>query len=428
MALNACFVAVEMAFARTRRARINQLAVDGNKSAILAQKILDCPDRFISASQLGITLATLVLGVVAEHGFAEDLTLAIIHTGIGTTPAVLSIGVKAACYFVAFCSIALLQTVFGELLPKMLTYQRAERILLFFIRPMECWLMITAPVLVVLDALMHSVIRILNIEEPPKRELAHSEEELKMLMSDSQEQGILEETEKRMLNSVFDFSNTEVSEVMTPRTDIVGISADSTTNEFVELAIKHGRTRIPVYEGTIENITGFVHIKDALRAEHEKNPDIPVRDFSRKILIVPENKNLATLFKEFNKSKTQMAIVLDEYGAICGLVTIQDLLEELVGDIADEHETEHAVEIVKLADGSYSIDANLPLDELREKTDLNICDSVFNTLAGHVFGLLGRQPQVGDEVADSDNKFRVEAAGLHRITRVHCVKIRAEKP
>jgi CBS domain containing-hemolysin-like protein len=424
VALNGCFVAVEMAFARTRRARIDQLAAQGNRAALLAQRSLESPDKFISASQLGITLATLALGGVAEHDFGQSLASALWHTGLSATPAVVSSAAKAACYVVAFSCTALLQIVFGELLPKMLTYQRAERVLLFFIAPMEYWQVVTTPILSLLNALTRSVINVLHIEEPPQRDLVNSEEELKLLVSASHEQGVLDESEKNMLHSVFDFSDAEVHEIMTPRTDIVGLPADSTTRQFIEMAINHGRTRIPVYDGSIDNITGFVHIKDALRAVHQNNPNTPVRELARRVLVVPENKNLATLLKEFNKSKTHMAIVLDEYGATCGLVTIQDLLEELVGDIADEHEIEGEEEFFRHVDGSYTIDGKLSLDSIRERTQLNISDPEFNTLAGHVFGLLGRHPQVGDEVMDSDNnKFRIEAIDGQRITRVLCRKM-----
>ncbi|HEY9871748.1 MAG TPA: hemolysin family protein [Candidatus Obscuribacterales bacterium] len=420
--INAFFVAAEMALARVRRTRIDHLVDQGSKTAALAQKALKDPDRFISACQLGITFATLALGAVGEKAFAEDLALAIMQLGIASQwPEAVTSTAKAICYILAFSVTAFLQTVFGELLPKTVTFQRAEPAMMILIWPMEAWCWLTAPFLNVLNGFTTFVLRLLNIKEPPRHHFVHSEEELKMLVSASHEEGVLEEEEEEMLHSVFDFSDTIASEVMTPRTDMVCISADSTVRDFVNLALQHGLSRLPIYEEDIDSIFGAVHIRDALRALIEHKESSQVREFARKVLIVPENKNVGDLLTEFKKSKTHMAIVVDEYGGTRGLVTIEDLVEELVGDIADEHEIVEEF-VQEQEDGSVLLDAKISLDDLAEKLGLEIEDEEFNTLGGHVFGRLGREPQVGDEVSDDDYIFRVEEADRHRILKIRMIR------
>ena len=419
---NAFFVAAEMALARIRRTRVDQLVEQGSKTAELAQKALKDPDRFISACQLGITFATLALGAVGEKAFAEDLALAVMQFGnLSHLETAVTSASKAICYILAFSLTAFLQTVFGELLPKTLVFQRAEQAMMILIWPMEVWCWLTAPFLNVLNAFTTLVLRLLNVKDPPRHHFVHSEEELKMLVSASHEEGVLEEEEEEMLHSVFDFADTIASEVMTPRTDMVCIAASSTILDFVNLALQHGLSRIPVYEEDIDNIFGNVHIRDGLRALVEKKESAQVRELTRKILIVPENKDVGDLLKEFKKSKTHMAIVVDEYGGTRGLVTFEDLLEELVGDIADEHEIVEEY-VLTLDDGTVVLDAKLPLDEANEKLGLEIEDDEFNTIGGHVFGRLGREPQVGDEVCDDDYILRVEESDRHRIIKLRLIR------
>lgn len=420
---NAFFVAAEMGLARIRRTRVDQLAEDGNKAALLVKKNLDKPDRFISACQLGITLATLALGAVGEEAFAHDLgnfMVDVFFIDPVLSPHLVA-GSKVACYAFAFASTAFLQTVFGELIPKTWTFQRAESTLFVLIYPMEAWCWLTTPFNNILNGFTAFVLGLLKVKEPPRHHISYSEEELKMLVSASHEEGVIEEKEEEMLHSVIDFSDTLVHEVMSPKLDMVCISANSSVKDFVDLALKHGHSRLPVYEEDIDTIFGAVHIRDALRALIERKENSRVRELARKILIVPENKNIGDLLTEFRKTKTHMAVVVDEYGGVRGLATIEDLLEELVGDIADEHEIVEEY-IQEQADGSVLLDAAITLDECEKSLSLNIEDDQFNTLGGHVFGLLGREPKVGDEVEENGYILRVEEADRHRITKLRLVQ------
>lgn len=420
--VNAFFVAAEMGLARVRRSRIDQLVEEGNKTAAMVQQALNSPDRFIAACQLGITLSTLALGAVGEEAFASDLADAVMGAGVaaGLAPHIIA-ATKVACYVAAFSITAFVQTVFGELIPKTWTFQRPEQVIMPLIWPMEGWCWLATPFIIVLNGFTEFVLKLLNVEDAPRRHFAHSEEELKMLVSASHEEGVLEEEEQEMLHSVFDFSDTEASEVMTPRTDMICMQANESIRTFVELALKHGLSRLPVYEEDIDKIFGTVHIRDALRAFVERKENAQVRELARKILIIPENKNINDLLSEFRASKTHMAIVVDEYGATRGLVTIEDLLEELVGDIADEHEIVEEY-VQQDSDGSYLLDAKVSLDEVKDKLGFEITDEQFNTIGGHVFGLLGREPKAGDEVGNEEFTLRVEEADRHRILKVRLIK------
>jgi putative hemolysin len=416
---NAFFVAAEMGLARIRRTRVDQLVEEGNKTAKVVQEELENPERFVSACQLGITLATLALGATGEATFAGEAAEAVAKLGILPQDA-LPVA-RAFSYVVAFSITAFFQTVFGELVPKVFTLERAEMVLFALVWPMRLWCRLTAPFLWVLNGFTSFVFRLFNIQAPPRRHYVHSGEELRMLVSASHEQGVLEEKEEEMLHSVFDFSDTIASEIMTPRTDMVCVPATAAINEFVDLALKHGHSRLPVYEEDIDSIFGAAHIRDALRAVVENKGTSQVRELARKILIVPENKDAGDLLTEFKKTKTHMAIVVDEYGGTRGMVTMEDLIEELVGDIADEHEIVEEY-IQEQADGSWVLDARIPLDEVNEKLGLEIEDEEFNTLGGHVFGELGREPKIGDEVSSEAHILRVEEADRHRIVKVRLIK------
>lgn len=426
--MNFFFVAAEMALARSRRTRVDQLAEEGDLRAKVFQNFLDDPDRYISACQLGITIATLGLGAVGEVTFANALTnwLQSLEIEYHAGATLLNV-TKVGCAFSMFVLAAYIQTVLGELLPKTITFQRAEQVGLTLSRPMDFWCRFTGPFIHILNGSTDFLLRRFNVQEPARRRLVHTEEELKMLVSASHEEGVLEPEEEEMLHSVFDFSDTVAHEVMTPRTDMVCIRADAAVKDFVQSALEHGHSRIPIYEEDIDNIFGLVHIRDALRALVEHKQDSPVRELARKVLIVPENKNLADLLAEFKKTKTHMAIVVDEYGSTRGMVTLEDLLEELVGDIADEHEVVEEY-VQENSDGSLTLDAKMSLDEANDKLGLNINDEEFNTLGGHVFGELGREPHPGDEVQKDGYVLRVEESDRHRIIKLRMIRADEHAP
>lgn len=417
----AFFVAAEMALVRIRHTRVEHLAAEGSKTAqvILRWLEADNQQRYIAACQLGITIATLALGATGEASFSDDLVRFV--EGLGILPAAAQPIAKATIFAAAFSVFAFLQTMFGELLPKTLTLPRAEAVLFILIWPMQLWCGLTSPFLTLLNKFQTMILKLWRIPEPPRHSSVPSGEELRILVSASQVEGAIEEKEEEMIHCVFDFSDTVANEVMTPRTDMVCVSADCAVKEFVSLALQHGYSRIPVFEKDMDSIFGAVHIRDGLRALMEHKELSKVREFARKVLIVPETKPAADLLTDFKKTKTHVAIVVDEYGTTVGLVTIEDLIEELVGDIADEHEIVEEY-VNEQDDGSVLLDAKLPLDELKDRLGISLEDDEFNTLGGYVFGQLGREPQVGDEVSGYGYVFRVEEADRHRITKLRFIK------
>lgn len=422
VAANAFFVAAEMALARVRRTRIDQLAEQGSTTAKTVQKYLDDPDTFISGTQLGITFAMLIIGAVGETTFAEDLSEWMSSMGIASGwKHNMVLFAQVFSYGLVFTITAFIQTVFGELLPKTLTFNRAETVVMYTIYPMHFWCIITRPILIIMNAFMYFILKILKVPEPAHHHMVHSEAELKMLVSASLEEGVIEEEEEEMLHSVFELSDTAASEIMTPRRDMKMLSADRTVKDLIELALKHGHSRIPLFDENVDNIFGMVHIRDGIRAYADGKQNSPIRELARKVLIVPENKGLADLLAEFKKTKTHMAVVVDEHGGTQGMVTLEDLLEELVGEIADEHDIEQ--EFVKpQEDGTVLIDARISLEDLNDRLEMDIQDEEFNTLGGHVFGALGHEPVVGHEVKTDDYTFRIEEADRHRIISLRLTK------
>lgn len=423
--MNAFFVAAEMALARVRSTRIDELAEQGDYLAKKTQIYLEDPDTFITGGQLGITLAMLFIGALGEKTFAEEFSHWIGAVGPGMNWSVDAILTsQIICYAFVFTATAFIQTVFAEILPKTLTFHRAESVIRWSIVPMHIWCILTKPLLIFMNNVVSFTLKLLNIKDPPSHHLVHSEEELKMLVSASHEEGVLEEGEEEMLHSVFEFADTTASEIMTPRRDMKVLEADKSVKDFVDLALEYGHSRIPVYEENVDNIFGFVHIRDGMKAFVDGKEKLAVRELARPIVIAPENKPLGDLLAEFKFQKIHMAIVVDEHGGTEGMVTFEDLLEELVGEIADEHDIVEEM-VQPMEDGSALIDARMPLEEFNEHMDLEIEDEQFNTLGGHVFGQLGREPSVGDVVSNKNFVLKVEEADRHRIIKLKFTRKKA---
>ncbi len=408
-----------MGVARVRRTRIDELVDEGNKAAKLVQTALNEPQRFISACQLGITLSTLGLGATGEAVFARELVQwASISSHL--TSSSIAASVQALIYVLSFSFTAFIQMIFGELVPKTWSFQRAESVILATIYPMQAWCWLTFPVIKMLQMVTYIILRVFKIDSTKPASFVHSEEELKMLVSASQEEGVLESEEEELIHSVFEFTDTTAGQIMTPRTDMISARADTTVKELIEIALKHGFSRIPVYEDSRDNIFGLAHIRDCMKAVMDGKDLLLVRELVRKVLIVPENKSLSDLLPEFQKSKTHLAIVVNEYGTTIGMVTLEDLVEELVGEIADEYDI--VQEMIKAEqDGSFLIDAKLSIDDANEKLGLDIEDEEVNTLGGHVFGLLGREPKPGDEVEKDGYVLRVVESDRHRIIKLRLI-------
>jgi putative hemolysin len=410
---NGFFVSAEFALVSIRRTRVAELVSQGTSAASWVQKAVENPDRFIAATQLGITLASLGLGWVGEPALAH-----LIQPVVGLFPAAIQSGVAhSLSAALAFAVITFLHVVIGELAPKSIALQSTERVALIVARPTVWTEWIFKPAIWLLNGAGNALLRIVGVKPAAGHELVHSVDELKMLVTASAEGGVVEVDEEEMLHAVFDFSDTLVRQVMVPRTEMVAVPADATLESLKDIAIQNPYTKLPVYQDSLDHVIGVVHLKDVLRAMYGKRAGAKTaRDLMRETIFVPETARIGTLLKRFRARQQHLAIVLDEYGGTAGVVTLEDLLEEIVGEVSDPFDSEP--EIQAMPDGSSLIDGLTLIDEVNEHFGLHLTDPAYDTIAGFMLGKLGRMAQVGDHIEEGGASLRVEAMDGRRIARV----------
>jgi CBS domain containing-hemolysin-like protein len=391
VALNGFFVAAEFALVRVRESRIQQLEQEGSARAVVVRDALRDLDDYLSVCQVGITVASLGLGWIGEPAVAHLIEPVLHAVGITSERAVSIIS-----FVVGFALITYAHLVFGEQAPKYFSIQKAERTALWISRPLKIFMVLFRPLVWLVNASTNFVLRPWGIKLGEEME-AHSEEELRIMISSSAASGELEPEERDYLNNVFDFGDRVAREIMVPRPDIEALSVDMPLPEMVDAAVFGRYTRYPVYEGDLDHIVGAVHVKDLLRAARENPDDFDVRTIIRDCLVVPENKPIEQILREFQKRKLQMAIVIDEWGSVEGLITIEDIIEELVGEIQDEFD-EGEAEIEEIGDGVYAIDGRIPITDVNEYFGLDLPHEDFDTIGGYILGVLGRPPEPGDTV------------------------------
>ncbi|MBI3943004.1 MAG: HlyC/CorC family transporter [Chloroflexi bacterium] len=416
--VNAFFVAMEFALVRVRPTRIAELAESGNTAARILKRALEDPDRYIAASQLGITMASLVLGWVGEStiGLLIEPLLDFLpweYIGIAST----SVGVV-----VSFALLSFLHIVLGEQVPKVLALREAESVALLTIGPTALFDRLFRPFISLLDRASLVVLRALGTNEMPSHGSAYSVEELRQLVEQSSESGVLEETEREMLQNVFDFGKIPARRVMVPRTEIVAIPVEASVKDLLTLASQESYSKYPVYENDLDHIIGVVHIRDAIQVLLDSRLDSSIRGLVIEPLIVPESIRIDDLLARFRPRKIDMAILMDEFGGTAGLVTLQDLAEEVFGTIEVEFEEEDS-DLQRLPDGTYLLSGLMPIEDVNEKLGLNLHDANYATIAGFVLGKFGRIPKVGDEIQVDNYIFRVEAMDGLRIARLAMIPV-----
>jgi CBS domain containing-hemolysin-like protein len=391
IALNGFFVAAEFALVRVRDSRIQQLEQEGSARAGVVRGALRDLDDYLSVCQVGITVASLGLGWVGEPAVAHLIDPLLHAVGITSERAVTFIS-----FVVGFGLITYAHLVFGEQAPKYFSIQKAERTALWISRPLRIFMVLFRPLVWLVNASTNFVLRPWGIKLGEEIE-AHSEEELRIMISSSAASGELEPEERDYLNNVFEFGDRVAREIMVPRPDIEALSVDMPLPEMVDAAVFGRYTRYPVYEGDLDHVIGAVHVKDLLRTARENPDDFDIKTIVRDCLVVPENKPILQILKEFQKRKLQMAIVIDEWGSVEGLITIEDIIEELVGEIQDEFD-EGEAQIEKLGESVYAIDGRIPITEVNEYFDLDLPHEDFDTIGGYILGVLGRPPEPADTV------------------------------
>jgi CBS domain containing-hemolysin-like protein len=410
---NGFFVAAEFALVSVRRTRIEELVQQGTVGARAVKRAIEDPDRFIAATQLGITIASLGLGWLGEPALAhliEPVVTLFPEAWTGLASHSISAGL-------AFAVITFLHVVIGELMPKSIALQRPESTALVVAQPTLLTEILFKPAIWALNGTGNALLRLIGMRAASGHEMVHSVDELKMLVEASEESGVLEVTERDMLHAVFDFGALTAREVMVPRTEMIAIDADAPLHDLIHLAITHPRTKFPVYEGDMDHIIGIAHVKDLVRVQHDERRAATVRGLIREGLFVPHTIRLDALLQQFRARRQHMAIVLDEYGGTAGLVTLDDLMEKIVGEVHDPFDRS-APEIQRLPDGSALVDGLALIEVVNQAFDLHLRDDHYDTIAGFVLGRLGRMAKVGDVVEADGVRLKVEVLDGLRIARL----------
>ncbi len=425
IATNGFFVAGEFALVKIRTTRINQLAEEGNKTAKIIQKQIAHLETYIAATQLGITLASLALGWIGEPSLAHLIDPLFAWIGGPAAQAL----THTLAVVISFTIITAGHIILGELVPKSLALQRSEETAFFVSRPLQWFAQLFHPFIVLMNSIGNAVVRLLGLQATDEHANVHSVEELEMLVAQSRQGGAIDAQEEELLHHIFDFGEKTAQQVMVPRTEIVGIPLSASLEEVQAAFATEQYTRLPVYDGSIENIVGLVHLKDIFTYALTSVASFELKTLLRPVLYVTETTLIEALFAKMRNKRIHLAIVLDEYGATAGLVTLEDIMEEIVGEVQDEFDTrERGVrpEVEQLPDGKVSVDGLMALVSFADQFGVNLPHTSAHTVGGYVFERLDRLPKVGDHIALGNYNLSVEELDGRRIARV-LVQQRGEK-
>jgi CBS domain containing-hemolysin-like protein len=411
---NGFFVAAEFSLVTVRKTRIDQLIAEGHGGARTVRRALNDPDSYIAATQLGITMASLGLGWIGEPALATlfEPALAIFGDQISTITA------HTISVILSFSIITALHIVLGELAPKTVALQQSERVSLLVARPTEVFMKLFWPFISLLNGMGNMVVRSFGLKPPSGHSLVHSEEELKMLVTASQEAGVLEEEEEQMLHRVFAFSDLTAGQIMVPRTEMVALAMDTPVEQVAEIAARGGHARLPVYRRDIDDIAGILSVTDLFQLVASGNTPSDLSPAVREAFTVPETITADDLLSEMNARGSGIAIVIDEHGGTAGLITFAGLMERIVGGPGAGNR------ITVLADGSALIDGLTLVADVNEQFGLHVDEEAYNTFGGFVLGRIGRRPRVGDRFELEGRTVRVEALDGLRVARIYVSKER----
>ncbi|HEX8230327.1 MAG TPA: hemolysin family protein [Chloroflexia bacterium] len=453
--VTAFFVAAEFAFVSIRRTRVEQLASEGSRPAKDLQRALHNLNTYLAAAQIGITMATLGLGALGEPVVAAvivpPLEAILPHEWVEQF-----VSIHGIAFVIALLLVTIVELIYGETVPKIFGIQRAETVAMAVIRPMNLMLVIFKPLIWIINTVSNATLRLMGLPQDKGHETVYSVEELEMLVVSSRKAGVLDREEETILRNVFDFGDLTARQVMLPRTELIGLPVDATLQEVLQTMVEHRYSRFPVYDHDLDNIVGVVHVRDLFiqlaeatgistssSESHPSNgdgngsdqpwpstaapgtivPALPanghfsVRDLMRPIHAVPETIDVDELLTFMQKQGVQIVLIVDEYGGTAGIVTMEDIVEEIVGEVRGEFETEDQRSDFTVTPEGMLIDGLVPIDDVNETLGLHIATEA-TTLGGYVFELLGRKPELGDEVETEGTHFRVEELDGLRIATV----------
>jgi CBS domain containing-hemolysin-like protein len=422
--INAFFVASEFSLVSARKTRLEARAAEGSKGAQAALRLLENPTLFISAVQLGVTLASLALGWVGEptvariiEPFAEKIA----------TEGSVGYVVHITAIVISFAIVSFLHIVLGELFPKMFALEKAEVYAIFASRPLELFAKVFSPLLWVFNKAGGGLAKLVGLKASLDESAVYTEEEIRQLVKLSEESGHLNEEERRLINQVFEFSDTTVREAMIPRTEIVAIPDTSSLEEIAKAFREHGYSRLPVYGNSLDDMRGVLHGKDIMQYLLVKPRMFKLERVLKKPYYVVDTARLEDVLRQMQREKFHFGFVVDEHGGVEGIITLEDLLEEIVGDISDEHDEEVNEQIKTEPDGSYILDGGLAVRDLNKRCGLNLpISDAYTTIAGFLMNEAGQILKEGEAVPFNGHVFRIERVEKRRILKVRMEKV--EKP
>ncbi len=405
--LNGFFVNAEFSIVKVRETRIRALVRKGDRRARVAHRVIQKMDEYLSATQLGITLASLGLGWIGEPAFAHLFEPWLQSAGFTSVALTHTIAASAAFVLITF-----LHIVLGELAPKSLAIQRPEGSALWTATPLVWFYRLSYPFIWALNGTAIFLLRRLGLTPTSEVELAHTEEELRLLLTHSQEHGALDWSKKRLLEQVFEFAQRSVRQVMVPSLEVKYLDTQKSVEENLGVARSERHTRYPLCDGSLDRVLGLVHVKDLFQNEQNLASAAALDSIKRPVYFVPENKGIQSLLADFRKNRIHMAVVVDEYGSTLGIATLEDILEELVGEIQDEFDLGSPPRMIRRTEeGHYLVHGRALLEQVQSELKIEIPDEENDTIAGHLMMLLGRTAEVGDEVVVSD-VYRATVIGI----------------
>ncbi|WP_028611784.1 hemolysin family protein [Paenibacillus harenae] len=409
--MNGFFVAAEFAMVKVRESRIDTLVSEGHSRAKLASQVTGRLDAYLSACQLGITLASLGLGWIGEPAVARMIEPVFMRFGLQN-----EVFIHTVSFILAFSLITLLHIVLGELAPKTVAIRKSESVTLMTALPLIYFYKVMYPFIWVLNGTANFLLRAVGIEPATEKDSAHTEEEIRILMKESHKNGLIDNTELTLVDNIFDFAETNAREIMIPRTEMICLNTGLSLAENKKIALEQMLTRYPVCENDKDNIIGFVHIKDLLKDTTQSLQDI--RQITRPITTVPESMQISTLLKLMQKRKTQISILIDEYGGTSGLVTLEDIMEEIVGEIQDEFDEERE-QLEKRNEDTYSISGLMLIEEVNSFFGLDIGTDDFDTIGGWMYSKIELPPTNNQRFEYSGQyEFIVEETDHLRVSRI----------
>jgi magnesium and cobalt exporter, CNNM family len=401
--LNAFFVAAEYGLVTARRTRIIELQHQGNRRARDVLRITGDPPRFIAAMQLGVTLTSLAIGALGEHVLTREF-----DTWLAAALAIA----------LAYLILTFFHVVVGELVPKGVALSHSEGTALWVSAPVRAFFTVAHPFIWVLERSTEVVLQWFGVQPPGAERDVLSEAELRMLVSRSTREGEIEVGEQQMIDKVFVFGDKDAADVMVAKPDVTAVSVEMPPEQALETVLDHPYTRYPVYRDTIDDVVGVLHVRDLFTAIHDRGlADLHLEELLRPPYVVPETKDLASLLQEFRRTNSHFAIVVDEYGALAGICTLEDLIEEIVGEIEDEFDVPEQT-IEQVDEDTWRLDGRFPIEDFNQRFGTELPDEDFHTVAGFVFGQLGRAPETGDDVAYDGLRFDVLEVDGNRIEQL----------